>query len=206
MNKELSVLMTTVLAAGLLSVAGCKNGNQECPKAAAADQAVETAPVAPEETKSAEPVPETKAEAAPVPAPAPAPEAVKPAEPASVPQTETPVAVDEALSGDWVVTRLAGAKNIVTGGKGPHIDFRDASRISGNSGINTIGGEYKTGENNQLKFDRMISTRKAGPQDAMDYERIFHQTLQKVASYKISGDTLSLLDADGNELMTLKKQ
>lgn len=210
MKKKSTVLAATAMMAGLLAAAGC-SGGQKCTAAAADIVPEPVPPPALVETKPAVPVPDPQ----PVPesVPAPAPESAPPAEPApesapvpAAPPEQPAAPSDKTLSGNWVVTGLSGVDRIVSNGKEPHINFRDASRISGNSGINTIGGAYKLGENNQIRFERMISTMKAGPQEAMDFERCFNLALQKAASYKTSGDKLHLYDADGNELMVLQKQ
>lgn len=206
MKKHLSIIAMAAMMAGMMVIAGC-NCNQEC-EAPKCDE--EKSPSCLTETTEAQP----KAEEAPA---KPAVEAQTPAvaveekkaeappqEVAAETREETPEAIP-SLSGKWVLVKLAGADKILTDSKEPNIDFRDAARISGYSGLNTIGGQYELGAGNKIKFDKMISTMKAGPEANMKFERCFNQALPKVESYKITDEKLYFYDAANNELMVLQK-
>jgi heat shock protein HslJ len=75
-------------------------------------------------------------------------------------------------------------------------------RVSGSGGCNSLAGSYElNGE--QLKFSRMAGTKMACPK-GMDTEQTFLQFLGRVASWKITGPSLELFDADGKLLAQFK--
>lgn len=210
MKKKLGAAAIMTMMAGLLIGTGCNN---DCsPKHDGQDECLSTLSALGDairqqaKTTEAVPAPEQKVEAAAPVAPVEPPKPVEP-QPAPPPPVEikkcTPA---EELNGKWVAVRVSNVSRIVFIDKEPNIDFRDASRISGNSGVNTIGGQYTAPENGKIKFDNMISTMKAGPQAEMDFERNFNNALGKTVSYKITEGKLFLYDSNGVELMVLQKQ
>jgi putative lipoprotein len=76
------------------------------------------------------------------------------------------------------------------------------SRVEGMSGCNRLTGSYKL-DGDKLTFGQMAGTMMACPQ-GMDTEQQFLQALSQVAKWKVTGDTLSLLDNAGTTLGTLE--
>ncbi len=213
MKRKLGAVAIMTMMAGLLIGIGCNSDScPECDSQSECSSSLSALGYAMRQGKAAEttPAPEPKVEASvpaiPVESPKPAVETA-PATPPPAPAVKeekkrTPA---EELNGRWVAIRVIEADKIVFTDKEPNIDFRDESRISGNSGINTIGGQYTAPENGKIKFDNMISTMKAGLQPEMDFERKFNNALTKTVSYKVTEEKLFLYDADGTELMVLQK-
>ena len=72
-------------------------------------------------------------------------------------------------------------------------------KISGNSGVNSYGGTYEAGSGLAFGVGPLTSTLMAGPAPAMRVETIYLKLLNDAASFKVTGDKLTLYDAGGNE-------
>ena len=94
--------------------------------------------------------------------------------------------------GDQVITTPQGAREI-------HIVLNpDNPRVAGFSGCNQMMGGYVL-NGDTLKFDQLAGTLMACV-SGMDIERKFLAMFGQVARWKIEGETLTLLDADGRPL------
>ena len=69
--------------------------------------------------------------------------------------------------------------------------------ITGNSGCNQYNGTYATTGADGLTISDVATTRKACAADVMTLESQYTAALAKVATYNISGNTLTLRDKDG---------
>lgn len=88
------------------------------------------------------------------------------------------------LNGNPVPPPPEGAREI-------HIVLRnDESRVTGFAGCNAMTGTYIVQEGQRLKFSRIASTLMACEQ--MEIEKAFGEMLERVDSYSIKGDNLSL--------------
>lgn len=86
-----------------------------------------------------------------------------------------------------------------------HIILRPAERrVSGSGGCNGIGGGYKL-DGDRLSFGQMIRTMMACP-TGMDIESAFLAALGKTRGAKVSGQELTLLDAEGRPLARFEAQ
>ena len=75
-----------------------------------------------------------------------------------------------------------------------------ARRMSGSGGCNEVRGDYKL-SGDQLTFgETMVITVIHCPGRLMEMEKTFLDALQRVKHWKIEGQLLTLLDADGSEL------
>jgi heat shock protein HslJ len=72
------------------------------------------------------------------------------------------------------------------------------------SGVNRYGARVDAGPG-WLRVGGAMSTRMAGPPEAMALESEFLSRLQRAGGWRIDGDRLRLLDAKGLELMTLRR-
>lgn len=92
----------------------------------------------------------------------------------------------------WTVSSIDPSSVTITA------EFKEG-QIGGNSGVNSYGAPYATGANGALTIGTITSTLIAGPEPAMRAETAYDALLAKVASFKIDGNTLALLDASGNQ-------
>lgn len=102
----------------------------------------------------------------------------------------------------WTLTSLIG--HAVAAGEGrrpPTITLQsDGKRVSGFTGCNQMAGSY-TRDYSELRFGQMMSTRMACLDGGMmETERTFTDVLQRVRSWSISGNRLTLSDAAGAPL------
>lgn len=79
----------------------------------------------------------------------------------------------------------------------------DNQRVAGFSGCNRMMGSYAL-NGSEIKFDQMAGTRMACIGDSMKIEYEFLAIFPRVARWEIDGQTLQLLDADGNHLATFQ--
>lgn len=101
--------------------------------------------------------------------------------------TNTEDPVSEAFLGSWGSTDR-GKPNLSISGDG---------RFTGNDGCNGLSGGWKTGNSDAITFSEAVSTLMACP--GIDAK------LGQLASAKVSGDTLTVLDAKGAELAKLER-
>jgi len=85
----------------------------------------------------------------------------------------------------WTIVRVDGRP--VQAARPTSIRF-SGSRIEGNAGCNSFGGDYRL-DGDRLTADRVISTRMACPGAGMDVERSFFEA---IAAARISGDRETL--------------
>jgi heat shock protein HslJ len=75
------------------------------------------------------------------------------------------------------------------------LTFNQDGTITGNSGCNGFGGNYKV-EDDKVTFDQITSTLMACDQARMEQESAVHQVLTGTVTYKIEGSTLTLTNND----------
>jgi heat shock protein HslJ len=78
--------------------------------------------------------------------------------------------------------------------------FEDG-RVGGHSGVNSYGGDYKIGSGGSIEVGEIVSTLMAGPEPAMRAETIYTELLKQAGEFAVDGDTLTLSDANGNQLL-----
>lgn len=107
-----------------------------------------------------------------------------------------------ALNGTkWMIQTLNGSRVLIPeGGKEVFITFSSDGRASGSSGCNTFNGKAEV-SGSSMKLGPMATTRMMCPEQ-MDTERDFLAALNNTASYSISGNTLSIMDAGKKVLAT----
>jgi heat shock protein HslJ len=98
---------------------------------------------------------------------------------------------------EWTLVELAG-EPVETGAdlQAPTLvlDLEEA-RAAGSGGVNRFGGSFALAEG-ELRFGPLMTTRMAGPEDAMQREQAFLAALERVTSYELDGRTLTLLAKD----------
>lgn len=98
----------------------------------------------------------------------------------------------------WNAKQAGGQDFVVLkGGRDAHLRL-DAKkkRATGYSGVNSFAGTFESNAAG-LKFGPLAATRRAGPPAAMAFESAYFKALAATRSYRISGDALELLDAEG---------
>ena len=71
----------------------------------------------------------------------------------------------------------------------------DVAELSGNSGVNTYGGDYTSTADGSLQIGPLRSTLMAGEPAAMALEQEYLAALQSVFGYTVDGKTLTLFGA-----------
>lgn len=110
------------------------------------------------------------------------------------------------LTGTYWNLKQVGEQHFkpLKGGRDAHLrlDARQ-KRATGYSGVNSFSGSYESGAES-LKFGPIAATRRAGPPAAMAFEAAFFKSLEATRSYRIAGEALELLDAEGRVLARLE--
>ena len=94
---------------------------------------------------------------------------------------------------DVAVLRLPGAE------AAPTLEFHEGS-VSGTTGCNHFTGAF-TKSWSRLTIGTLATTRRGGSQPAMAVEREYLARLGRVASFRVKGDTLALLDDSGDAVL-----
>ena len=105
----------------------------------------------------------------------------------------------------WKLTSYANARGVMTNmptNARTTLEFNNG-KITGNAACNSYFGSYST-NGNQVMISEVASTRKACTPAIMTLEDDYFVALQAAASYKITGDTLELMNNAGKT--TLKYQ
>jgi heat shock protein HslJ len=83
-------------------------------------------------------------------------------------------------------------------------EFADG-RVAGTSGVNRYNASITSDPDGSFAVDAPISTKMAGPADAMAAEASYLRRLEAATSYQIDGDTLVINDADGQPSLTFTR-
>ena len=73
----------------------------------------------------------------------------------------------------------------------------DAGHAGGRGGVNRYRGTYML-DGDELTFGPLMSTRMAGPEEAMRLEALWFQALAQAVTARLDGDELVLRHADGS--------
>lgn len=83
------------------------------------------------------------------------------------------------------------------------LEFQKGS-FNGRSAVNLYGGSYKAGDE-KLTFSHIHLTAMAGEPEAMRAEDTYMRLLDQTRKYVLDGESLTLFDGDGNQLMVFQK-
>jgi heat shock protein HslJ len=104
----------------------------------------------------------------------------------------------------WMVTQIGTVEEAFLENHSLDLSLDPASgRVTGFSGCNYLNGTYETGEENQLLFSKIATTRKFC-ESIGELENAFLQALEKVRSYQVSENQLELFDENNASLLVLK--
>ena len=111
--------------------------------------------------------------------------------------SDEPVSLGETT---WTAVEVAGAPVDERGAPTLVFDLEE-SRVAGSGGLNRLMGTLSLTED-ALRFGPLATTLMAGPEDAMERERVFLDALARVTAYELDGRSL-LLYADGDVVVRL---
>ncbi len=115
----------------------------------------------------------------------------------------------QSLNGtEWTLSSLNGnPAGLGAGDKELHIRFsNDGSAVQGFSGCNTYNGSF-TSSGNELQIGPLAATMKMCiDSTVMELEQTFHKALDDVKRFGLTGNELTLMDAQNNPLVTLKSK
>ena len=106
-------------------------------------------------------------------------------------------APSSSLIGSWKLTSYSHADVLTPAVSGTEagLTFNDDGTMTGNSGCNGLGGNYKV-ESDQVTFSEVVSTLMACDEPRMAQEGAFHQVLTETATFNIEGNTLTITNND----------
>ena len=103
----------------------------------------------------------------------------------------------------WVARQLAGKSiGLPASTNEPFLLLRADGTAEGNGSCNRFRGKFFTDVPGELKFGPLMSTRMACP--SLNIETDFNIALAQTTNYRITGDTLRLLDATDDTLVRLE--
>ena len=104
----------------------------------------------------------------------------------------------EGLVGRWEVRFVLRGDALVSPpvDSSPWLAFVGSGGVEGHGGVNRLHGTARV-DGDRLYLGPLASTRMAGPPDAMDAEEALLSALEAVATYRLDGAHLELVDADG---------
>ena len=106
-----------------------------------------------------------------------------------------------ALEGEsWILTQM-----LTEGGQTEVVDVGvsaqfDATTISGNSGCNSYHASYEA-SGNEISFGPIAGTRKACPEPENSTEARYLQLLDGIATFEVSGRSMTMNDQDGTPVL-----
>ena len=100
----------------------------------------------------------------------------------------------------WILYKMDGKE--FTSENQTYIVFNNIdSKVTGTAACNTFFGQFKK-NGSLLTFEPLAATRIACPE--LEKETAFMKAIQNTASYKISGNKLTLSDINGNVILVFK--
>jgi len=104
----------------------------------------------------------------------------------------------------WNLSSLMDQK--LAAGSSISVEFTDDGRVSGSAGCNRYSGAYTTSGNSLTISAPLATTMMACEGAIMDQEIAYLQALGEVKKFEISGDQLTLLDADKKAILVYQMQ
>lgn len=85
------------------------------------------------------------------------------------------------------------------------VRFEQDGRFFGNDGCNSLLGQYVT-NSDAILFGPAAATMMACPEEIMAQSRLFAEALMAARNFKRDGTELSLVSAEGNQIMRLRQR
>ncbi len=100
----------------------------------------------------------------------------------------------------WNVSSLDPTKVAIT------LNFED-QKMGGNGGVNSYGGDYKLGLNNEISFSNISANEMASIDPEINaIETMYFTLLPQTKYYELNNNTLKLLDENKNEIIIFEKK
>jgi heat shock protein HslJ len=93
------------------------------------------------------------------------------------------------------------APTLAVTGVETQLTFGADGKMSGNLGCNSMGGDYSV-TNQSITFGSVFMTEMACDEPRMSQEGAAFQVLQDTATFKINGNTLTIISSDGSNILT----
>lgn len=108
----------------------------------------------------------------------------------------------KALEGKvWKATSIAGVATM-SAQKGTEVTAEfSAGKVSGSGGVNRYTATYTTASGGKITISQAAATLMAGPPAAMAQEQAYFAALAKAATFAVTGDSLTLNDAQGKTIL-----
>ncbi|RDE09372.1 YbaY family lipoprotein [Pelagibacterium lacus] len=119
------------------------------------------------------------------------------------PGAEAEAAMPAELAGTAWRLSLLGAEAANEGVESTLRFEAGGASLGGNGGCNSYGGNIAFAEDGSFAIGQVAATLMACDPASMEQEQGFFAALQAATAYGIEGDTLILIDAEGNRLATL---
>ncbi|MCA1780914.1 MAG: META domain-containing protein [Dermatophilaceae bacterium] len=110
------------------------------------------------------------------------------------------------MNGTWV------PESIVSRNERRHADLDAASvltladgRATGTGGVNRFTAGFEATDDGRISFVPVVSTRMAGPDEAMAQEASFFGALERAARFDVSEERLALRDRSANTVLVLAR-
>lgn len=101
------------------------------------------------------------------------------------------------LTGQWKLIAYGSLQSMTTPTDDSEagLTFGDDGTVTGNSGCNSLGGEYKV-EDKKITFSEVTSTLMACDEALMNQESVFTQVMNGTAEFEIEDQTLAITNKD----------
>ena len=104
----------------------------------------------------------------------------------------------------WVIDTLRGVDVPTRAEVG--ITFNEQGQAEGRSGVNNFFSQTTSGPNDALTFGVIGSTKMAGSQGDMEFEKAFFEMLGDTRRFHLTPQTLEFYDASGKVIATFRRQ
>ena len=101
----------------------------------------------------------------------------------------------------WKATEIRGVASVLTTKGSEATAVFSEGRVTGSGTVNRFTASYTTEAGNLITISAPASTQMAGPPEAMAQEQAYFAALEKAAEYKVTADSLTLMDEQGGTLI-----